>query len=246
MRAAGRLLALAPLAVLVVAVAAAPATAVGRDGESGLEVSVDGVSFDPERLWSEWGAVSYAVSAPDGSRERYYSDSYGPRDSADGFLAFSVPTRTFPDGYCVTWAQVSGLRAQHARWNGDDPVCTTAQAGPSPRRRHRHRPRRPRDLGPDGRGAARRGGRGGTRRDAGRAGARRHGGADRGADGGPDDGRSRRADADRRAHDRGPRAGAGPARLLSTGRRRPRPRARPSRPSPRWVSAGSSPPRPAA
>ena len=60
MRAAGRLLALAPLAVLVVAVAAAPATAVGRDGESGLEVSVDGVSFDPERLWSEWGAVSYA------------------------------------------------------------------------------------------------------------------------------------------------------------------------------------------
>nr|WP_167405817.1 hypothetical protein [Sphaerisporangium cinnabarinum] len=132
MRAAGRLLALAPLAVLVVAVAAAPATAVGRDGESGLEVSVDGVSFDPERLWSEWGAVSYAVSAPDGSRERYYSDSYGPRDSADGFLAFSVPTRTFPDGYCVTWAQVSGLRAQHARWNGDDPVCTTAQVAPSP------------------------------------------------------------------------------------------------------------------
>ncbi|WP_455606103.1 hypothetical protein, partial [Cellulosimicrobium funkei] len=132
MRAAGRLLALAPLAVLVVAVAAAPATAVGRDGESGLEVSVDGVSFDPERLWSEWGAVSYAVSAPDGSRERYYSDSYGPRDSADGFLAFSVPARTFPDGYCVTWAQVSGLRAQHARWNGDDPVCTTAQAEPSP------------------------------------------------------------------------------------------------------------------
>ncbi len=130
MRAAGRLLALAPLAVLVVAVAAAPATAVGRDGESGLEVSVDGVSFDPERLWSEGRRLlrrERAGREPRAVLLRLLRPAR-LRGRVPGLLGADahVPRRLLRHvGPGVR------LRAQHARWNGDDPVCTTAQAGPS-------------------------------------------------------------------------------------------------------------------
>lgn len=136
MRAAARAAATVPLTALVlagVAGVAAPALAADRDSGGELSVTTDGVSFDASRLADEQGWLSYAVSAPDGSRTRLLGDGYTAEDAADGHLELDVPGRAYRDGWCVTWVHVTGIRDQFASWAGDSPVCTTEPAAtPSP------------------------------------------------------------------------------------------------------------------
>ncbi|WP_435738486.1 hypothetical protein V5D56_07845 [Cellulosimicrobium sp. PMB13] len=137
MRAAARAAATVPLAALVLAggaALAAPALAADGDGGGDLSVSTDGVTFDAARLADERGWLSYAVTAPDGSRTRLLGNGYSPEDTADGHLELDIPERgAYRDGWCVTWVHVTGVRDQFAGWAGDSPVCTTAPAAtPSP------------------------------------------------------------------------------------------------------------------
>ncbi|WP_251152398.1 hypothetical protein [Cellulosimicrobium sp. Marseille-Q4280] len=137
MRAAARAAATVPLTALVLAGAAGlAAPALAADGDSGGELSVttDGVAFDASRLGDERGWLSYAVTAPDGSRLRLLGNAYSPEETADGHLALDVPARgAYRDGWCVTWVHLTGIRDQFADWSGDSPVCTTSPtATPAP------------------------------------------------------------------------------------------------------------------
>jgi hypothetical protein len=133
MRAAAGMLAVAPLGVLAAALVAAPAVAAEGDRGGDLTVTVDSVSFDASRLSGRGGWLGYVVTAPDGSHARNLGDGYSSDDAADGVLELDVPTRgAYADGYCITWAMVTGMNDQFAGWDGDAAVCTTSQEVPSP------------------------------------------------------------------------------------------------------------------
>jgi hypothetical protein len=122
---------------------AAPAVAGGSDGPTPYTVTADGVTLPGGTTFPASGHVNYKATKLDGTGERSFGVHFDPNNKQPGgrfigesFFGFTDYPATaqygavtnsaasaFPDGYCITWVQVS-IYNEHFGEGGQSPVCT--------------------------------------------------------------------------------------------------------------------------
>lgn len=111
------------------------AHAAGSDSPTPYTVTAAGLTLPAGTTFEANGHINYRVTAPDGTGERSFNvhqsiphNNVWPRAAyvGQGFYPWTDHpdfSAAFPDGYCVTWVQVS-LYDEHFGEGGQAPVCT--------------------------------------------------------------------------------------------------------------------------
>lgn len=111
------------------------AHAAGSDSPTPYTVTAAGLTLPAGTTFEANGHINYRVTAPDGTGERSFNvhqsiphNNVWPRAAyvGQGFYPWTDHpdfSAAFPDGYCVTWVQVS-LYNEHFGEGGQAPVCT--------------------------------------------------------------------------------------------------------------------------
>ncbi len=96
----------------------------------GYDVSPSGITLPADTTFDSFTYVTYWVTALDGTRPRAFGIDLVPEDGAVGarhigasFLLFDDARAAYPEGYCVTWVEVSSFEQRFG--DGDEaPECT--------------------------------------------------------------------------------------------------------------------------
>lgn len=96
----------------------------------GYDVSASGITLPADSTFTSFSSVTYRVTALDGTMPRSFGVTLLPDDGSVGAqhigsstLRFDDARAAYPDGYCVTWVEVSMFDEKFGE-SAEDPECT--------------------------------------------------------------------------------------------------------------------------
>ncbi|WP_265522350.1 hypothetical protein [Oerskovia flava] len=117
-------------ALLVVAGPAGAALAGGSDSPTPYTVTAGGVRLPAGVTFESSGHVNYKATDLTGADKKGFGTHFDPNNGQPGgiyigaeFYDFAGAAAAFPEGYCITWVQVSKYN-EHFGEGGQEPVCT--------------------------------------------------------------------------------------------------------------------------